>query len=35
MVLFYKFFFPVSTKGNLVPFKQGYDRMVYKEKKAH
>lgn len=24
IVLIYKFFFPISTKGNLVPLKQGY-----------
>lgn len=27
MILIYKFFFPISTKGNLVPFKQGYTYM--------
>lgn len=29
MILICKFFFPVSTKGNLVPFNQGIKFNIY------
>lgn len=29
MILIYKFFFPVSTKGNLVPLQRGYTHIKF------